>query len=207
MKAKAILTSALMLASALASQAATVVINNHSFENGTNLPPVDGWNGNDPEGWTTTGNVGLQDVTSTAPAGIDGHVVVFIQTGELLQDITASISGGSISVGDVFTLTLAATNQNSLPTFDFDIQNTSGTSLIGGPVTSSPDAPTGDIYADIVVTGTVDTASSDIVLSIGSSGGQIRVDNARLDIVPVPEPSSAALLGLGGIALILRRRK
>jgi len=36
-----------------------------------------------------------------------------------------------------------------------------------------------------------------------------RVDNVFLDVTsaPVPEPSSAALLGLGGIALILRRRK
>ena len=27
------------------------------------------------------------------------------------------------------------------------------------------------------------------------------------DITPVPEPSTTALLGLGGLALILRRRK
>lgn len=204
---KTIITSALILGSAVASQAATVTINNHSFENGTNLPNEDGWTNNDPEDWTTTGTVGLQDVTTSAPAGIDGHVVVFLQTGELLQNITTSISGGMISAGDVFTLTLAATNQNGGPTFDFDIQNTAGTSLIGGAITSSPNAPGGNIYGDIVVTGTVDTASSDIVISIGASTGQIRVDNIQLDLTAVPEPSSAALLGLGGLALILRRRK
>jgi hypothetical protein len=32
-------------------------------------------------------------------------------------------------------------------------------------------------------------------------------DEVRLDIAAVPEPSTTALLGLGGLALILRRRK
>lgn len=44
----------------------------------------------------------------------------------------------------------------------------------------------------------------------GASGGGDRVGFAELAFVgtaAVPEPSSAALLGLGGIALILRRRK
>jgi len=33
------------------------------------------------------------------------------------------------------------------------------------------------------------------------------VDNISIDVTVVPEPSSTALLGLGGLALILRRRK
>jgi len=44
----------------------------------------------------------------------------------------------------------------------------------------------------------------------GSIAGEWQIDYIRLDesaIAPVPEPSSAALLGLGGLALILRRRK
>ncbi len=39
------------------------------------------------------------------------------------------------------------------------------------------------------------------------SGGLAGLDNIRITAAPVPEPSSAALLGLGGLALILRRRK
>jgi len=39
----------------------------------------------------------------------------------------------------------------------------------------------------------------------GNTGGDILMDN--LTIAPVPEPSSTALRGLGGLALILRRRK
>ena len=38
----------------------------------------------------------------------------------------------------------------------------------------------------------------------GNQGG---IDNIVLDATSVPEPSSSALLGLGGLALVLRRRK
>ena len=58
-------------------------------------------------------------------------------------------------------------------------------------------------------TGIADTtgAVSDVDFSMGSNWGtsQYSVDNVSVTVVP--EPSSAALLGLGGLALILRRRK
>ena len=39
------------------------------------------------------------------------------------------------------------------------------------------------------------------------SHGVLSLDNVVVDVTEVPEPSSAALLGLGGLTLILRRRK
>ena len=39
------------------------------------------------------------------------------------------------------------------------------------------------------------------------NGGLVGLSEVRFDGVTIPEPSSAALLGLGGLALILRRRK
>ena len=48
----------------------------------------------------------------------------------------------------------------------------------------------------------------DVVFNIGTgAGGQTQDHKAVLTFTAVPEPSSAALLGLGGLALILRRRK
>ncbi|WP_428835615.1 PEP-CTERM sorting domain-containing protein [Rubritalea halochordaticola] len=40
-----------------------------------------------------------------------------------------------------------------------------------------------------------------------SAGGQSRLDNLSVVITSIPQPSSTALLGLGGLALIFRRRK
>ncbi len=41
---------------------------------------------------------------------------------------------------------------------------------------------------------------------VSNGGVQTLWDNARLDAVTIPEPSAAALLGLGGLALLRRRR-
>ena len=51
------------------------------------------------------------------------------------------------------------------------------------------------------------TAGEDLNLNITSSGNGTAIDSVSLEVNTVPEPSSAALLGLGGLALILRRRK
>jgi len=40
-----------------------------------------------------------------------------------------------------------------------------------------------------------------------NQGGIDRVALGEVKFIAVPEPSSAALIGLGGIVLILRRRK
>lgn len=53
-----------------------------------------------------------------------------------------------------------------------------------------------------------DTGGSMFLVDSGSSGGTVagwNIISAELNVVP--EPSSTALLGLGGLALILRRRK
>ncbi|MFT6794742.1 MAG: hypothetical protein ACJAR1_002757 [Rubritalea sp.] len=50
------------------------------------------------------------------------------------------------------------------------------------------------------------TAGSSLTLEVGSADGRgLYVDNINLSLVP--EPSTTALIGLGGLALILRRRK
>lgn len=189
------------------SHAASVFINNHSFEDGI-VPAPGGWSTSAPDGWTQpSGTSGIQNVSGGSETGIDGSIIAFLQGGALQQDLATTIAS-TVAIGDQFQLTLAATNQNGSPTFDFDIQNSSGVSLIGGAVTSSPASPANPTYADIVVNGTVDTASTEVFLVLSNSAGQTRIDNVRLDYVSaVPEPSSAALLGLGGIALILRRKK
>ena len=51
------------------------------------------------------------------------------------------------------------------------------------------------------------TEGEDLNLRISATGSGTAIDDVSLEVNAVPEPSSAALLGLGGLALILRRRK
>jgi hypothetical protein len=202
-------TSLLLTAAALGapfSQAATVIIANHSFESAAGAIAPGSWSNDNPESWTsieTGGQIGLQ-ADNPPPAGTDGAIAAFVQgdTSSLTQDITLGI-GSSAIIGDIFTLTIAALNQNASPSFDFDITNFSGGSLIGGAKTT----PIAGGWADYTVSGTVDSASSEIRLVLNSNGPQVRFDNVRLDFQAVPEPSLTALLGLTGFALMVRRRR
>lgn len=49
--------------------------------------------------------------------------------------------------------------------------------------------------------------TSGLTLAGASNGGITAVSEYTITSTPVPEPSATALLGLGGLALILRRRK
>lgn len=69
----------------------------------------------------------------------------------------------------------------------------------------------GDAGGRSTVTPNVIGADGEVLtLSLTQTGGDttyLAMDNLAFDQVAIPEPSSVALLGLGGIALILRRRK
>ncbi|MBK1853660.1 PEP-CTERM sorting domain-containing protein [Verrucomicrobiaceae bacterium 5K15] len=81
--------------------------------------------------------------------------------------------------------------------------------------TPAPDL-TGETSGDYIIGTFVATAATQSFETAGTSdggtnwtdGGRSQINGIQLrQIAEVPEPSSAALLGLGGLALILRRRK
>eukprot|EP00112_Aurelia_sp_Birch-Aquarium-sp1_P009703 Seg21115.1 transcript_id=Seg21115.1/GoldUCD/mRNA.D3Y31 product="hypothetical protein" protein_id=Seg21115.1/GoldUCD/D3Y31 len=57
------------------------------------------------------------------------------------------------------------------------------------------------------VTGGVAANTQFQVIADSGTGDFVTHQAVSLDVIPAPEPSSTALLGLGGLALILRRRK
>ena len=84
----------------------------------------------------------------------------------------------------------------------FDIEANGTTYTTSGSFTQ-PQAGVFDSGNSIMITG----LSGDLNLSSGERTNPGISNITGFQIVEVPEPSSAALLGLGGLALILRRRK
>ena len=169
-------------------------------------------------GGVTTGGTYAFDTGS-------GNIALGVQPGG--SDFTAGYyelqvtndSGATVTDWDVAFESLVYNDQGRANSFDFSYSTdgTSYTSVAGGSFTSvevadgSPAWTTGASYSD-TISASVASGGSLYLRWTGNdvSGGGSR-DEFALDDVSVgesiPEPSSTALLGLGGLALILRRRK
>lgn len=209
-----------LLALASSAHAALVTLQNHSFEDGPlpNEPTASTtYNSSVPDGWTGLGGpIGAQWEV-TPPDGIDGDIYIYLQGGSTVVSGIAQAFTFNFSAGDVFTLTMAGrTASGSANQFVFDIRSTdtigdagAGDSLIGGPQTSSE---MNSAFADYDVSGVATEGGTNAYLVIyreEGQSGQMRWDNVRLDVsaASVPEPSSAALVGLSGLMLVMRRRR
>jgi hypothetical protein len=213
------------LALATSANAASIAIVNHSFEDG------------DLTGWTNTGVVSLTvtqpvdanyagSTVGDLPSPADGDFAATLTLGGNYGYIKQN-TGVLVEEGLTYTLTVAvgARDDAGLP----DITDPASVLVRIGDGDGSPFPATITQTlllggAGLVAGGFIDVTASftavaadvgkELSILIGASrvggdtGGTFDFDNVRLtDSTVVPEPSSTALLGLGGLALILRRRK
>lgn len=76
-----------------------------------------------------------------------------------------------------------------------------------GTSTTPSGAWNAENWTNYTATGTVAAGSQSFKISYGGVGNDTYADNISYSVTAVPEPSSTTLLGLGALALILRRRK
>ncbi|XAL99502.1 PEP-CTERM sorting domain-containing protein [Phycisphaeraceae bacterium D3-23] len=195
-----------------AAMAAPVAISNHSFEN----PDVGG-----AGGWSDA-NVDWGDDAGASPEEFTEHIAGFsadgvnhtgVNTGSLItQDVAATYTSGM-----QYTLTVAIGNRGSQGTLDEDDAEIRLVDASNGNILASSIFNTGALTADDTFTDVsivynagagVDGNGIRIELAaIGATAGsRAHYDNVRLDEA-IPEPGSLALLGLGGLTLLRRRRK
>jgi hypothetical protein len=208
MKHNKIMKTTMSLAAAMGGllisvNTASAALVNASFEDG-----ITGWTkvGADPTG--TRG-------TTSFLVPTDGTNMLYISyDATLYQDTGIVIEAGStytMTVDLGVTVFAGRTGEFRLygSTLGFD------TALAGAEtsvaVTGANGAGTWDLDQTTSFVATATEAGQTLGIALHTVGTQVEWDNVRLDVVAapvaVPEPSTTALLGFGGLALILRRRK
>ena len=235
MKTQVLLTGLTAIAISGAASAAAVDLSaagiNHDFES-PDLAGTDGgeqFNGTGlGAGWTVSGTdistVGLQDPPTSfygtqgpLPAPFNGRQFGYINLSFTDTNVAFATTDtgllGNLAANTVYTLSIAVGDRGG-STFDVDYS----IGLLAGGVevgTFTAGNPGSGAILDLVYT--LDTSlfpagvGDDLQIQLqanGASGGfdQANFDNVRLDTASVPEPGSLALLGLGGLALLRRRR-
>ncbi|MEQ8770522.1 MAG: hypothetical protein RIB60_08440 [Phycisphaerales bacterium] len=201
----------------VASSASANVVVNGGFELGT---------GTDSDNWTEFGGGAagtLSERSSVAPlAGNFSHIITAV--GDATVGASAGINYNSISDGG-----LASLAENTTVTLTFDAETNlgpGGVAFYALRVLDSSGAIVADTGLQGFGTGSITSATLnvpsfgaapsdayaafvEIVVNAGAFDGSTasaKIDNVVVTGTLVPTPASAALLGLGGLAAVRRRR-
>ena len=192
-----------------------VVAASGSYNDGTGDFGFDETNVTDGQNATPDNNTGAitepgQDGSYwLAPEGsTTGYVVIDLGTAQQIGSFQIFNTGNSVHK-DSGTGDFRITASNSLT--DVNGAASSGTQLASGRLTdqtaSGTTAPlTPDTFASTNPTTAFQYVRFD-ALNIGSAGSDARVGLNELRVFQVPEPTGLALLGLGGLGLLARRRR
>ena len=191
-----------------ASNAATLL--NPSFEDGAGGPD----NAFNPANWHATNAAFRPRATAPGTPGpinpTDGSSQAWMNNGTAAWQDTGDV----IVVGTVYELKIDLNaDQANFPNIESTVIRLYGSDAGTGTALAeiTPNGPATSVWTEQTVAFTA-TAGQATGQTLGvyfgvTSGTQVEWDNLRLTATPVPEPTAAALLGLGGLALLRRRRK
>jgi len=205
-KTKTILSIVALMGLTATSQAATIlpiVESGTWFDTGTDLSN---------EAVTVFGSSGNASINASG-----GFVSLFVVDTSVLGTITGGtldftkINGSGAGTADALVVDFLGTTADN----DFDAaegnvfaqQTTGVTNLFNQVVADGTPISISLTAADITGGGNQFAVYRFSDPTLVGSNQQSAVSGFVLDAVVVPEPSSTALLGLGGLALVLRRRK
>jgi len=175
-----------------------ISVPNYSFElNGGSWTAADNW----------TGGFAMGSDVFGGPPGTDGNYRLGLWWGN--GSITQTLADTAIA-GATYTLTVAAgpyyADPVNQPAIEGQIQLSAGADVIAVMPFNEPVAWA--MY-DITATGIAPATAAGVPLTLTFTGdngtSMISYDNVRLTVTP--EPATMALLVIGGIAALLRRRK
>jgi hypothetical protein len=175
---------------------------------------------NDPSTWSFDGNTYQNEwmgasITGGGTNSKTGFIIFDLGSSQALGDLwlfNNNYSGGSsgtqgfnIYVADAPTVALPSAPAKSAPyegaDYDF-IDGGSGWSQIGGQEALAQQG-----IGSYTLGVTARYVAIEQLSNYGDTNGGNRTGFEEIAITAVPEPTTTALLGLGGLALILRRRK
>ena len=143
-------------------------------------------------------------VTPGSNSAVDGRQYVHFNDG-------GSGAGGAIAQTFDTVMGTEYTVAFSIAGGDFDGSSHQIIADAGGGLGGLTQAATNNEYTshsfNFTATGASTTLTFTDDLQAGGASSDLMLDGVSVTALPIPEPSSTALLGLGGLALILRRRK
>jgi len=211
----ALLLAILVFGCTTSTFADSIPITNPSFETTNPLNFSCGvgcaYNNGPIPGWTTTG--GQQGSFQPGTAGFftspvpDGSIVAYSNGGTISQTLSATLSPNA-----TYTLSLDVGRRVDTGMTNFMIELFAGNTLLSSLTVSNSTIAPGSFAPELL---TFTAGANPLTGNLGIAfvnpspiPAQVNYDNVALNVTPVPEPGSLALLatGLGLAFFVLRRR-
>lgn len=200
MKTLRLLVPVAAVCSALTMQAASIIINNDSFE----LPATTSW-GPPIQDWTISGDVGVWDPVSYPSAGLtafDGNQIGYANAGGVVsQDLNVGLQPNSLYTLSIY---VAGRADGYNPGTSYSVDLYAGATLL---TSVTPVVPTAGVWTQLTAlyASGATVPAGDLTITISAGASQVDFDKAALTVVPEPH-QYAIIAGLGLAAFAGYRR-